>query len=105
MGLFSTYCGFIYNDFSSIPIELFGKSCYVTDHSTGDVLYKDGCIYPVGVDPKWYLAKNELAFLNSLKMKISVILGVAQMSLGVFMKALNSLYFGRTIDFTFEFLP
>lgn len=77
MGLFSTYCGFIYNDFSSIPIELFGKSCYTSDHNTKEVLLKDDCVYPVGVDPKWYLAKNELAFLNSLKMKLSVILGVA----------------------------
>ena len=43
--------------------------------------------------------------MNSLKMKISVILGVAQMSLGVFMKAFNSLKFRRHIDFFFEFLP
>ena len=105
MGLFSTYCGFIYNDFTSIPIELFGKSCYVTDHVKNDVIYKNDCIYPIGVDPKWYLARNELAYLNSLKMKLSVILGVAQMSLGVLMKAFNSLYFNRTIDFVFEFLP
>lgn len=105
MGLFSTYCGFIYNDFTSIPVELFGKSCYVTDHSTNIVSRKNDCVYQVGVDPKWYLAKNELAFLNSLKMKISVILGVMQMSLGVLMRAFNSLYFGRTIDFAFEFIP
>ena len=28
MGFFSTFCGIIYNDFTSIPLELFGKSCY-----------------------------------------------------------------------------
>lgn len=38
-------------------------------------------------------------------MKIAVILGVLQMSLGVFMKAFNSLYFGRKMDFFFEFIP
>jgi V-type H+-transporting ATPase subunit a len=27
------------------------------------------------------------------------------MSLGICMKGLNSLYFGRTIDFVFEFIP
>ena len=43
--------------------------------------------------------------MNSLKMKIAVILGVAQMSLGVCLKAANNLYFRQYIDFFFEFLP
>ena len=43
--------------------------------------------------------------MNSLKMKISVILGVAQMALGVCMKAANNLYFREYVDFFFEFLP
>lgn len=77
MGLFSTYCGFIYNDFTSIPIELFGRSCYVNDPKIAVANQKSNCVYPIGVDPKWYLARNELAYLNSLKMKLSVILGVA----------------------------
>lgn len=38
-------------------------------------------------------------------MKISVIFGVAQMSLGIFMKAFNAIHFNRKIDFFFEFLP
>jgi len=28
MGIFSTYCGYIYNDFTSIPLQTFGPSCY-----------------------------------------------------------------------------
>jgi V-type H+-transporting ATPase subunit a len=28
MGIFSTYCGFMYNDFTSMPMEVAGSSCY-----------------------------------------------------------------------------
>lgn len=28
MGFFSTYCGFIYNDFTSMPLSFMGSSCY-----------------------------------------------------------------------------
>jgi V-type H+-transporting ATPase subunit a len=38
-------------------------------------------------------------------MKISVILGVLQMSLGVCMKGFNALYFKSYVDFFFEFIP
>jgi V-type H+-transporting ATPase subunit a len=43
--------------------------------------------------------------MNSLKMKISVIFGVLQMSIGILLKGLNSLYYKQYIDFCFEFLP
>lgn len=77
MGMFSFYCGWIYNDFTSIPLKAFGDSCYNVPHDhKSDVTLKEDCIYKIGVDPSWYLGKNELTFMNSLKMKISVILGV-----------------------------
>lgn len=38
-------------------------------------------------------------------MKLSVIFGVLQMSLGICMKAFNASYHKRNIDFFFEFLP
>ena len=88
MGFFATYCGLIYNDFMAIPLWLF-ESCYdlkelPIDHSVKreshyppmEVTTKHDCVYPIGIDPAWYLAKNELAYMNSLKMKLSVILGV-----------------------------
>jgi V-type H+-transporting ATPase subunit a len=43
--------------------------------------------------------------VNSFKMKMSVIIGVLQMSLGIFMKGLNAIHFKSGIDFLFEFLP
>ena len=43
--------------------------------------------------------------MNSIKMKISVIFGVAHMSLGVIQKALNASYFGNRLDFIHEFIP
>ena len=64
----------------SIPLYL-GESCY--DKITGHKILLhagnrtvDSCVYPFGIDPVWFTAKNELQFMNSLKMKIAVILGI-----------------------------
>jgi V-type H+-transporting ATPase subunit a len=43
----------------------------------------EDCVYPFGIDPKWYIASNELNFFNSLKMKFAVIVGVVQMMWGL----------------------
>ena len=101
MGFFATFCGMCYNDFTSIPID--GGSCYVVRGT--EVSRKDDCVYAIGIDPIWYGSENELTFINNLKMKISVIFGIAQMSIGIFMKAFNSMYFKKYIDFAFEFIP
>jgi V-type H+-transporting ATPase subunit a len=107
MGFFAFYCGWIYNDFMSISLDMFG-SCYNPDAVTaGQYIpkYSDQCVYPIGLDPVWSVSTNNLNFVNSLKMKISVIIGVVHMLLGVFLKASNSIYFGKWMDFFFEFLP
>ena len=103
MGLYATYCGLIYNDMMSMPINLFG-SCYAT---SGDkkVSQAEDCVYPFGIDPKWYVSSNELNFFNSLKMKTAVLYGVAQMSLGICLKGLNCIHKSAYIDFFFEFIP
>ena len=76
MGIFAIYNGLIYNDFTSINIDFFG-SCYkinkIKDHD--EVTRINNCVYSFGLDPIWSISENEIAFTNSLKMKISVILG------------------------------
>ena len=106
MGFFATYCGFVYNDYLSNALDLFG-SCYeVEGVAVGEPIPREGdCVYPFGLDPVWGIAENNLNFVNSLKMKISVIIAVIHMTLGVFVKAANALYFRRFIEFFFEFIP
>ena len=98
MGIFSTFCGFLYNDFTSLPV-LSIDSCFYRNYQKWD------CTFPFGVDHRWYGTSNILTYFNSMKMKISVILGVSQMSLGIFMKALNALHFRRWYDLFYEFIP
>lgn len=43
--------------------------------------------------------------MNSLKMKIAVIFGVWQMSLGICLKGSNNAFNGQWVDFFFEFVP
>lgn len=46
-----------------------------------------------------------LAYTNNLKMKLSVILAILQMSMGIIMKGFNAAYFKKPLDFLFEFIP
>jgi V-type H+-transporting ATPase subunit a len=101
MGFFAVFCGFMYNDFLSIPLNLFG-SCYNLETGTR---ISPGCVYPAGIDPVWYLSEQELNFMNSVKMKMAVIFGVFHMMLGLVQKGINARYFGNSIDFWHEFVP
>lgn len=107
MGFFAVYCGFIYNDFLSISLNLFG-TCYDIENAVPNeniARYSTECVYPIGVDPVWGIASNSLNYLNSLKMKLAVIIAIVHMTLGVFVKASNALYYGKYMDFFCEFLP
>jgi V-type H+-transporting ATPase subunit a len=106
-GFFAFFNGWIYNDFFALPLGIFG-SCYKNeiDEKGNKIAKRKGdCVYPIGMDPKWYVANNELSFFNSFKMKMSVIIGVLQMILGLFLKGFNGIYFGDYLDFLFEFIP
>lgn len=102
MGFFSVFCGFIYNEIFSLPLNLFG-SCY---QKTDKIVSRaEDCVYPFGMDPIWAVSTNELAFFNSFKMKLAVILGVSQMILGILIKGANTIRTNNFLDFFFEFLP
>ncbi|KAJ8763484.1 hypothetical protein K2173_002367 [Erythroxylum novogranatense] len=110
MALFSIYTGLIYNEFFSVPFELFGLSAYACRDlscrdATTDGLIKVRPTYPFGVDPVWHGTRSELPFLNSLKMKMSILLGVAQMNLGIILSYFNAAYFGNSLNIWFQFIP
>ncbi|KAG4183351.1 hypothetical protein ERO13_A09G105200v2 [Gossypium hirsutum] len=103
MSLFSIYCGLIYNEFFSVPFHIFGGSAYkcrdatCSDaHSAGLIKFRDPD--PFGVDPSWRGSRSELPFLNSLKMKMSILLGVAQMNLGIILSYFNARFFHSSLD-------
>jgi V-type H+-transporting ATPase subunit a len=105
LGICGIYCGFMYNDFVSFPLNLFG-SCYIDDpKNPGQKMQKPGCVYPFGMDPVWQHASNELNFVNSFKMKFAVIIGVIQMIFGVFLRLANNIHFRSCVDFVFDFVP
>jgi V-type H+-transporting ATPase subunit a len=109
MGFFAFYCGWIYNDFLGMSLNIFG-SCYtVIDVPATTPKYiaprTADCIYPFGLDPIWGTSSNELVFINGLKMKIAVIIAILHMVVGVFVKLFNSLYFKKKLETFFEFVP
>ncbi|CAN6687401.1 unnamed protein product [Malus baccata var. baccata] len=110
MAVFSIYTGFIYNEFFSVPFELFGPSAYACrDLSCRDAttagLIKVRPTYPFGLDPVWHGSRSELPFLNSLKMKMSIIIGVVQMNLGIMISYFNARFFQSNLNVWFQFIP
>ncbi|KAM0996465.1 V-type proton ATPase subunit a1-like [Malus sylvestris] len=110
MSLFSIYCGLIYNEFFSVPFHIFGGSAYKCRdaacseaHTIGLIKYRDP--YPFGVDPSWRGSRSELPFLNSLKMKMSILLGVVQMNLGILLSYFNARFFSSSLDIRYQFVP
>ncbi|XP_060111313.1 V-type proton ATPase 116 kDa subunit a 1 isoform X2 [Heteronotia binoei] len=123
MGAFSIYTGMIYNDCFSKSLNMFGSSWSVrpmfregnwTDQLLleAPVLQLNPAIkgvfggpYPFGIDPIWNIATNKLTFLNSFKMKMSVILGIIHMLFGVSLSLLNHIYFNKPLNIFLGFIP
>jgi len=119
MGLSSSYCGFIYNDWFAMPLNIY-DSCYDMQnrsnyqavnfttgnlYNTGDYYYQRKsfeCTYPMGFDPAWRLTKDNLSLSNNIKMKLSVIIGIIHMTLGILIKGSNAVHFRRWPDLFLE---
>ena len=104
--LFAIYVGFIYNEAFSVPLGLY-KSTWTVDEKApeGASAEWNGSVYPFGVDPMWHKAANKMSFFNSYKMKISIVFGVAQMTIGIFLSLLNCLHFGDKRSIYYGFIP
>lgn len=89
LALAGVYNGFVYNECFGIPIDLFG-SCY-KEVGHGDYEKTGAGIYPFGLDPVWMFKDNELIYTNSLKMKISVVLGITMMVFGMFLSLIKQI--------------
>lgn len=123
MGLFSIYTGLIYNDCFSKSLNIFGsawsvKAMFTEQQWSNETLQTNALLtldpnisgvffgpYPLGIDPIWNMAVNRLSFLNSYKMKMSVIIGVIHMTFGVVLSVFNHLHFRQKFKIYLLFLP
>ncbi|XP_064798616.1 V-type proton ATPase 116 kDa subunit a 2-like [Oncorhynchus masou masou] len=123
MGLFSVYTGLIYNECFSKSLNIFGsgwsvRAMFTDQQWTNETLQTNALLtldpnvtgvfsgpYPFGIDPIWNMAVNRLSFLNSYKMKMSVIIGVVHMSFGVVLSVFNHLHFKHNFNIYLLFLP
>lgn len=105
MGAFSMYTGFVYNDIFSKSLHLFPTGWDWPSGSGVLEAQPNGRVYAVGLDPTWHGADNALVFTNSIKMKMSVILGVIHMSFAITLQVPNFLHFKKRSSIFTEWLP
>ncbi|XP_010002768.1 PREDICTED: V-type proton ATPase 116 kDa subunit a isoform 3, partial [Chaetura pelagica] len=123
MGAFSIYTGFIYNECFSKATAIFPSawsvatmanrsswsSAYLATHPfltlNPNITGVFQGPYPFGIDPIWSLATNHLNFLNSFKMKMSVVLGIVHMGFGVTLGVFNHVHFQQWHRLVLELLP
>ncbi|KAH7827616.1 putative H+-ATPase subunit [Monocercomonoides exilis] len=102
MGLWAVFTGLMYNECFSLSMNFFGSS-YDCDPETNVCQKK--YTYFLGFDPIWRQCTNNLIFSNSIKMKLSVIIGVAHMIVGILFKGANDVYFKNKVNLYCEFIP
>jgi len=114
MGLFAIYNGLIYNDCTSISLNGFNGSQWSNAHivpldpSIPEYDVENGKVsgvYAFGIDPVWSTSSEQLSTMNSLKMKLSVLVGITQMTFGLFIKLSNHIHEGDYLSIYGEFIP
>ncbi|XP_008291357.1 V-type proton ATPase 116 kDa subunit a isoform 3-like [Stegastes partitus] len=123
MGLFSIYTGAIYNECFSRGLSTFNSAWHVGPMFQKNIwnasvlagnqyLSMDPVVsgvfnspYPFGIDPVWGMANNKLTFLNSYKMKMSVIIGIIHMTFGVTLSFFNYWHFRKFSSVFFVLIP
>ncbi|RDW60495.1 H(+)-transporting V0 sector ATPase subunit a [Aspergillus mulundensis] len=109
MGIFSMYTGLIYNDIFSKSFTVFASSWKWPDNIEEGHSYeaslKGSYRFPFGLDWNWHEAENSLLFTNSLKMKMSIVLGWAHMTYALILQYVNARHFKSKVDIIGNFIP
>ncbi|XP_034037164.1 V-type proton ATPase 116 kDa subunit a-like [Thalassophryne amazonica] len=123
MGLFSIYTGAVYNECFSRGLSAFNSGWRVAPMFeknlwNSSVLQSNQFLimnpvvsgvftspYPFGIDPIWGMSINKLTFLNSYKMKMSVIIGIIHMTFGVCLSFFNYWHFGKISSIFLILIP
>eukprot|EP01061_Rhynchopus_euleeides_P030236 TRINITY_DN50299_c0_g1_i1.p1 TRINITY_DN50299_c0_g1~~TRINITY_DN50299_c0_g1_i1.p1 ORF type:complete len:935 (+),score=433.42 TRINITY_DN50299_c0_g1_i1:45-2849(+) len=82
-----------------------GWICPMWINGTFNTLQPSNGPTPFGFDVSWHDTDNKLTYYNSFKMKNAVIVGVLQMTLGLFLSLSNHLYFKDHKRIFFGFIP
>jgi V-type H+-transporting ATPase subunit a len=118
MGFFAVFAGFMYNDLFAMALPMFQSRFHSLNSGPAESPQHDDWQpnhnppwqdpmgpYPFGLDWAWEGATNQLVFVNSLKMKLSVLFGVMQMTVGVLLRWSNAFYWKSPVDFICECIP
>ncbi|BEJ17167.1 hypothetical protein CspHIS471_0605680 [Cutaneotrichosporon sp. HIS471] len=106
MGIFSVYTGFMYNDIFSKAMYIWKSGWEWPENPEGQVsaILLDRR-YPFGLDPLWIGADNALIFINSYKMKTSIVIGVLHMTFAICLNVPNFIQFKQRRRIWAEFVP